>query len=155
VTSTTAGNEVDAWCTKCRMDLNHRVVAAVAGRPKRVECLTCHTQHNYRAPKGIKDPIPKGEDVPVPTNGKKSATSKAPKAPKVTKAVAARTAEWDRRVLGQLEQSFKQYSPKTVFKTDELLRHPKFGDGFVATVDPDGKIAVIFRDGEKTLIHAR
>lgn len=147
-----AGKEVDAWCTKCRMDLNHRVVAAVAGTPKRVECLTCHTQHNYRPPKGAKDPIPKGADVP---NAKKaSTTSKAPRATKTSKA-NARTSEWDKRVLGQLESSFTVYTPRSTFKLDELVRHAKFGDGFVSEVNPDGKIAVIFRDGAKTLVHGR
>src|SRR5262245_28513441 len=46
-----AGSEIDAWCTSCRMTLNHRVVAMVEGVAKRVLCLTCNKQHNYRAPK--------------------------------------------------------------------------------------------------------
>lgn len=148
----TAGNEVDAWCTKCRMDLLHRVVAAVGGTPKRVECQTCHTQHNYRAPKGIKSPVPKGTDVPTGT--KKAAAAKSPKAGKSAKG-NARSSEWDKRVLGQLESSFTVYTPRSTFKADELIRHAKFGDGFVSEVNPDGKIAVIFRDGAKTLVHGR
>jgi len=132
------------------MDLNHRVVAAVGGTPKRVECLTCKTQHNYRAPKGAKDPVPKGTDAPVKV--KKAAGTKSPK---ISKANAARSNEWDKRVLGQLESSFTIYTPRTTFKTDELIRHSKFGDGFVSEVNPDGKIAVIFRDGSKTLVHGR
>ena len=44
----TAGSEIDAWCTKCRMDLLHRIVAMVRGRPKRVICMTCNSEHNYR-----------------------------------------------------------------------------------------------------------
>ena len=47
----TAGSEIDAWCTKCRMDLGHRIVAMVKDQPKRVVCQTCGSQHNYRAPK--------------------------------------------------------------------------------------------------------
>ncbi len=150
-----AGKEVDAWCTKCRMDLNHRVVAAVGGAPKRVECLTCHTQHNYRPPKGAKEPIPKGTDVPTPKKaGAKAKTTKATKTTKGTKG-GSRASEWDKRVSGQVEASFTVYTPRTTFKLDELIRHTKFGDGFVSEVNPDGKIAVIFRDGEKTLVHGR
>mgnify|MGYP001305101906 FL=1 len=44
-----AGKDIDAWCTKCKMLLEHRVVAAVGGRPVRVLCLTCKSEHNYRA----------------------------------------------------------------------------------------------------------
>jgi hypothetical protein len=135
------------------MDLNHRVVAAVGGTPKRVECLTCHTQHNYRAPKGAKDPVPKGTDVPV--KGKKAAGTTKAKTTKISKANAARGLEWDKRVLGQIESSFTVYTPRTHFKLDELIRHSKFGDGFVSEVNPDGKIAVIFREGPKTLVHGR
>lgn len=46
-----AGQEVDAYCTKCKMDLTHRIVAVVGGRPVKVECRTCYTVHVYRAPK--------------------------------------------------------------------------------------------------------
>lgn len=145
--SVTAGSEVDAWCTKCRMDLMHRVVAAVAGSPKRVECQTCRTQHNYRAPKGAKDPIPKGEDVPGTTKKAGAATPRAK--------ANAKVSEWDRRVLGQTDTSFRAYSPRTTFRADELLRHSKFGDGFVSEVNADGKINVVFRDGAKTLVHGR
>ena len=49
--SLTAGAEIDAWCTKCRMDLMHRIVAMVQSAPKRVICLTCNSEHNYRAPR--------------------------------------------------------------------------------------------------------
>ena len=47
----TAASEIDSWCTKCRMDLGHRIVAMVGGAPKRDVCLTCGSEHNYRAPR--------------------------------------------------------------------------------------------------------
>lgn len=43
------GGEVDSWCTKCRMVLNHRIIAMVGPKPVRVECSTCGSHHNYRA----------------------------------------------------------------------------------------------------------
>ena len=46
-----AGQEIDAWCTRCKMDLTHKVVAAVGDKPAKVECRTCYTIHMYRAPK--------------------------------------------------------------------------------------------------------
>src|SRR5258706_13789676 len=52
----TAGSEIDAWCTRCRMDLGHRIVAMVGGAPKRVICQTCNSEHNYREPRTLKDP---------------------------------------------------------------------------------------------------
>ena len=44
-----AGGEVDSWCTKCRLFLNHRIIAMVGPRPVRVECSTCGSHHNFRA----------------------------------------------------------------------------------------------------------
>jgi hypothetical protein len=47
------GEDIDAWCTKCRTDTLHVVVALKPGvsEPKRVECKECHGQHMYHAPK--------------------------------------------------------------------------------------------------------
>src|SRR5262245_13687579 len=46
-----AGQEIDAYCTKCKMDLLHKIVAVVDGKPVKVECRTCYTTHLYRAPR--------------------------------------------------------------------------------------------------------
>ena len=43
-----AGGEVDSWCTKCRLVLNHRIIAMMGPKPVRVECSTCGSHHNYR-----------------------------------------------------------------------------------------------------------
>lgn len=149
-----AGNEVDAWCTKCRMDLLHRVVAAVAGKPKRVECQTCHTQHNYRAPKGAKEPLPR-EGEATSTRTPKAKAPKAAKAAKIPKRLQPMVSEWESRVLGQTSSAFAAYSASGSFSANQLLRHKSFGDGYVAEVMEDNKINVIFRDGPRTLVHGR
>src|SRR4051794_27869076 len=51
-----AGQEIDAFCTKCKMDLLHKIVAEVKGRPVKVECRTCYTTHMYRPTKGAHSP---------------------------------------------------------------------------------------------------
>ncbi len=142
-----AGAEVDAWCTKCRMDLGHRVVAVVALEPKRVECLTCHTQHNYRAPKGAKDPQPK-------LAGPKKTTAKTP-GKRMTKAAAQLLSDWETRVSNQSVAAFTNYNINTEFAVDQLVRHKKFGEGYVAEILSDNKINVVFKDGTKTLVHGR
>lgn len=140
------GSEIDAWCTKCRMDLSHRVVAVVAGVAKRVECQTCHTQHNYRAPKGAKSPVPRAEKPP---SEKKTA------AKRTTKAETARLDEYDARVSGKLESEFTNYSIKQVFKVGQLIRHKNFGEGYVSELLDNKKLNVVFRAGPKILIHSQ
>ncbi len=133
-----AGDELDAWCTKCRLDLLHRVVAAVAGVPKRVECKTCHSQHNYRAPKA--GALPKA-------GAKKASTSRS--------RPSSATNDWQQQVAGKERSKFAPYSINTRFAAQQLINHKKFGDGVVLSLVEDQKINVLFKDGPRILIHNR
>ncbi len=143
----TAGSEIDAWCTKCRMDLGHRIIAMVGGRPKRVICQTCGSQHNYRAPQ-------------VESRGvvKRSAAPRAPAAQRVTEKArveAQRVNEWESRIAGQAVDAFTRYSIDKTFTRDELIVHKKFGEGYVVEVLDGGKVSIMFRDGARTLAHGQ
>ena len=46
------GEMIDDYCTKCRLIMNHSVVAIVENEVKKVRCLTCLTEHSYRKCKG-------------------------------------------------------------------------------------------------------
>ncbi len=131
-----AGQEVDAWCTRCRMDLGHRIVAMVGNAPKRVVCMTCGSEHNYRAPKG--------EEGPKPVR------RKAGSAPRQTSKTAART-EWENQVRSG--KPIRAYSISTTFKEGELVDHKKFGLGHVVQVTSATKIVIAFETGERTLLH--
>ena len=44
-----AGESIEDFCRACKTDRMHTVVAADAeGRPMRVDCGYCHSEHNYR-----------------------------------------------------------------------------------------------------------
>ena len=43
------GKEVDAWCGKCQEVRSHRVVVLSEGKPFKVECQHCKSQHGYRS----------------------------------------------------------------------------------------------------------
>ena len=134
-----AGEEVDAWYTKCRLELLHRVVAVVAGTPKRVECKTCGSQHNFRAPKAAPSARkPAARKRTSPTTSSRSTVT-----------------DWERFVAGKPENSFMRYAPSQSFKAEQLIYHVKFGNGYVLEALPDGKINVLFRDGNRLLVHGR
>ena len=137
-----AGDEIDAWCTKCRLDLLHRVVAAVASVPKRVECKTCHSQHNYRAPKGAAGGA---------SSASKAHATKKPRASTKRSAVT----DWQQAVAGKERSSFSPYSIGGRFTPQQLISHKKFGDGVVMALVEDQKINVLFQDGPRILIHNR
>src|SRR5215472_6527822 len=107
--------EVDGWCTRCRMVLNHRIVSMDKARPYQVLCLTCHTQHLYR-------PRPPGE-VPArvergtATLGRTATAPRSERPPRSshgpTRAEQARLDRertWEKAIAGRSLADFKAYS---------------------------------------------
>jgi DNA-directed RNA polymerase subunit RPC12/RpoP len=146
-----AGGEVDSYCTKCRLVLNHRIIAMVGTTPRKVECSTCSSHHLYRA-------RPPGEK---PEPGEKSAKGgggiKEPKAPRVTGASKARALSesreksWEQAVLGKAVKDFTRYSIKGTFRQGELVHHTKFGDGVVTRIVDTAKVEIAFKDETRML----
>jgi hypothetical protein len=42
------GDLIDDYCSRCRLLTNHSVVSIVDGEPAKVQCRTCHNEHNHR-----------------------------------------------------------------------------------------------------------
>jgi len=148
-----AGGEVDSWCTKCKLVLNHRIIAMVGPKPVRVECSTCSSHHNYRghapgekpasgsASSGARRVVGEGRGGPASVRGP-------------TKAVQAaldRERTWEKAVSGHTVAEFKPYRVSGTFTEGELIRHSKFGDGVVTQIVDAKKIAVLFKDDTRTL----
>lgn len=134
------GGEIDAVCTRCRILTNHRIVAMVDGMVKRVICLTCQSQHNYRQPPGEK----KEAGARVMRVSREMKKTSAPSG-------GARVfAQW---IKGreELTETPRPYKLQGVFEAGEALEHPKFGLGFVQRVIPPNKIEVMFETEIKTL----
>jgi hypothetical protein len=147
-------SEVDSWCTKCRMDLLHRVIAVHDGKIIRVECRTCGGHHNYRQPKTAS-----AQRGAAPRTGSADKTHRAPSIPSTRKAAVAeaerqREETWQKAVLGQPISSFKAYRASQTFGNGELIRHGKFGDGYIVRVIDRQKVEVMFKDGPRTLAQA-
>ena len=145
-----AGGEVDSWCTKCRLFLNHRIIAMLGPKPARVECSTCGSHHNFRAA----SPGEKVEATATP-GAKRAAGSPAPRAPRgPTKAEQERLSReksWEKAVSGKAPREFKPYRVSALFAYGELIRHPKFGDGVVTRIVDGHKVEILFKDEHKTL----
>lgn len=144
------GGEVDSWCTKCKLFLTHRIVAMLGPKPVRVECETCHSQHNFR------ERAPGDKVERAAPGGVVRRTTAASRASSVTRAEAERRdreQSWEKAVNGKSPMDFLKYEPKKTFKVGDLLKHSKFGDGVVTTVIDQGKIEVLFRDEPRKLAH--
>jgi|SRR5579859_4358022 len=151
------GTEVDSYCTKCRMDLLHRIIAVHNGRIMRVECRTCGGHHNYRRPKSALGAQPKAAAPRAPAEARPRTTSSIIPSPRRSAAVEAekqREASWQKAVLGQPISSFKAYRASQTFSSGDLIRHGKFGDGYIVRVIDRQKVEVMFKDGPRLLAQA-
>lgn len=143
-----AGSEIDAWCTKCKMDLGHRIIAMVGTVPKRVECQTCFSHHNYRPPKTTTKTSSRKRPAPAASPPAERTTARA-------KAEVERTKEWEKRVLGQAATAFSRFSVSKTYALEQLVVHKKFGEGYVVELLEGDKLSIMFRDGPRMLVHGK
>lgn len=129
------GGEVDALCTRCRLNLAHTILAMVGTKIARVRCNTCMGEHSYR-----------GEQSPRPA----STSASPPRPPRPEKVVLG----FEQRLAGKDLADAKPYRPTETYVTDDVITHPTFGIGLVSAVRGD-KVEVAFKAAVKTLIHGR
>lgn len=137
----TAGDIVEARCTKCREILNHRIVAMVESRIVRVECNTCGGVHNYHAPGESKTPVAR------------TVTRKGDATPRKSEkaSVAVDSAEWQ-TLYNNLDRSLAlNYDMNGRFTANDTIEHPVFGFGIVKQVIRPNKMEVLFQEGKKVL----
>jgi len=139
------GDDVEAWCTRCRMNLNHRVIAMVGSEIKRVHCLTCGGDHKYYPPKY------EGSST------RRTKTAKAPGAARTVKsrenAAARAESEWN-TIMGEMPSDCapRLYRVSESYQSSEFIEHPVLGKGRVTDILGAQRIEVIFRDGRKILV---
>jgi len=146
-----AGGEVDSWCTKCKLVLNHRIIAMVGSNPVRVECSTCGSHHNFRArAPGEKAASAGGAGTTraVGTAGPKSTRMSITKA---AQAALEREKTWEKAIAGKGVNEFRQYKVSETFSEGDLVRHTKFGDGVVTRILDQKKVEILFKDEPRTL----
>ena len=152
------GGEVDSYCTKCKMVLNHRIIAMVGNTPVRVECSTCSSHHNFRprmpGEKAVKE---RGVAPARPATASRSSSSGRPAGG--VRAAAVRAEEerlgrerfWEKAVSGKTPSEFRPYGVSEIFAEGDLVRHSKFGDGIVTRILDARKVEILFREEPKTL----
>jgi len=149
-----AGGEVDSYCTKCRLVLNHRIIAMVGPVPKKVECSTCGSHHLYRAhvPGERLASTPNGG---APRSGRSGISEpRSVRQTHVTRAEAARQdreKSWEKATIGKALTDFKSYRVTATFKEGDLVRHSKFGEGVVTRIVDTSKVEILFKDETRML----
>ena len=49
------GDDIDDYCSRCKLTTDHSIVALLDDQPAKVLCRTCNTEHKYRGNKGKKE----------------------------------------------------------------------------------------------------
>ncbi|MCB0370523.1 MAG: hypothetical protein KDD45_14140 [Bdellovibrionales bacterium] len=130
------------FCKKCDADRYHKVLAHTTATSAKIECEVCHSKKTYSLPKA---------------QSRKTTSSGAPRTRRVVsenQKKAAHQSEYQELLESVANQENVSYNVKTKFNASTKLEHPKFGLGFIRTVQPD-KIEVVFSDEVKVLIHNR
>lgn len=144
MTTYRAGQEIDSYCTKCKLDLTHKIVAVVANKPAKVECRTCYGVHNYRPPKSAAAAASASSSSGSGTTRARSAggssrsSAKAPPEPPLAPPDHARIA---------------LYAIHEKFSVGAWIQHKTFGVGVVLRELATNKIEVRFDNETKVLVH--
>ncbi len=130
------GADIDAMCSKCKMELGHVITAIVDGEIKKVRCNTCGYEHAFK------------KKVASKKKAKEVATDAVTSSP-VT------TAQYERLAGTRDLSAAKPYAFSTKFAEGDVIKHNTFGTGIVTAVKDDRKISVMFPDRLRLLAHDR
>jgi len=131
------GQELSAYCGKCKDERTH-IVAAMDGEiVRRVTCSMCGSIHNYKV-----------KSTAVPDGAANSAgTAPAKRKTSTRRAKEANAFNIDPK------RPVKSYDMNNIFSAGDVINHPKFGLGAVEAALPPNKIEVRFQEGKKMLLH--
>src|SRR5688500_9320455 len=132
----TVGKDVLSYCTKCKLNLGHIIVAMKDVKHiAKVKCNTCGTLQAYKDPS-------------VSSKQNKTRTKKTSMTPSKIISVSDL---WMEKMSSTKKKS-TPYAMDAKFVQGDIIDHTKFGPGIVEKV-VDDKIEVIFRHEIKTLVH--
>ncbi len=124
-----AGDNISSRCTKCKLVLDHTIVAMDGEQVAKVKCRTCGSTHKFRNP----------ADAPKTRATRSKAADNA----------AAAGSRWETAVAEAGERSFP-YSMDGTYRVGDCILHERFGKGVVLKLHVK-KCEVLFRDGEKLM----
>jgi hypothetical protein len=123
-----AGDNIEAYCTKCKLSLDHVVVALDGQTIAKVKCKTCGSTHKFKNYSGVK----------------KSRTLK-----KKEDAVKAAEILWE-NCLSEAKGRERTYDMGGKYRIGDIVLHNTFGKGVVRKIYIN-KCDVLFKDKERLM----
>lgn len=124
------GGDIDSYCTKCKLNLEHFILAVVAGTIVKVKCKTCGSIHRF-----------KGAPAARPKAGRKESSS--------SKTFVSTQVQWE-SAIDAAHGPELPYDMVSSFCDGDLIVHNFFGKGIVLKTY-FRKCSVLFRDKERLL----
>jgi hypothetical protein len=138
------GQEILAYCGKCKIDTHHLITTLNDDKSERVMCKVCLGYHRYKPATDTELPKVKvAKIIKAASSTKKPSISKTAKSKK------------DKLILllDKIDEaSTVNYQTDLNFDIDAKINHLKFGVGIVTDVIDKQKITVLFRDGQRMLV---
>ena len=128
-----AGETIASFCTKCKLGLDHTIVALKGATIAKVKCKTCGSTHKFRDP----------ADAPKT------------KTPRANKSNGTKSSAEDRWEAGMAEGKGKarDYSMAAKYRVGDIVDHDHFGKGVVRKLYMN-KCDVLFKDKERLMASA-
>ncbi|MDZ7319714.1 MAG: hypothetical protein ONB11_11190 [candidate division KSB1 bacterium] len=139
------GQEIEAFCRKCKTDTFHVITALNQDKIDKVMCKQCMSYHKYR-------PSATASELAAPKKAKKTPTPIVQRESEEKPARRARRDKWSRLLDGMDFGMAIEYDMNRVYALEMPIHHKIFGFGVVKNVISDQKIEVLFQDGEKILV---
>ncbi len=128
-----AGAFVLTYCTRCRIELGHTIVAMTGEKIVRVKCRSCGSEHNFR-------------DKTL----KKAAVRTGTRSVKRESLIKSPEKRWE-AAMAKVTGEEIPYDMDRSYSEGELVSHPGFGKGVVVK-RAEKKVTILFRDRERTLV---
>lgn len=120
-------------------------------KPKKVECLTCHGQHVFKAnAPGSKEKKKRLSKGTTKSKGKNEAEKKKTRLERIKE---KENEEWRSALASRDLGTAKPYAMSSSYTIDDIVDHSKFGIGVVTNVINSQKMEILFEDGYKLMVY--
>jgi len=125
------GGDTDSYCTKCKLSLEHIILAMNGGVVVKVQCKTCGSIHKFRGMPGLGPKSP----------GRRGSALLSPE----------KTQELWEAAVREAAGAEMPYSMEGAYHVGDVIIHNTFGKGVVQMIFFE-KCSVLFRDKKRVLV---
>jgi hypothetical protein len=129
----TAGKNIESYCTKCGLNLDHTIMAMIGDTIAKVRCKTCGGAHKFRNPAAL--------------SNKRTARVQKKAGAEATAAIV-----WEAG-LAEAKGKERDYSSALKYRVGDVVNHHVFGKGIVLKLYAN-KCDMLFKDKERLMASA-